>query len=55
VPGPDPRQKPQYVLTGEIYEKHQGRTSYYLCTFHLTDINTGVQVWEKPYEVTTLN
>jgi hypothetical protein len=52
---PDRRVRPQYVLTGEIYEKNEGRTRYYLCTFHLTDIVTGVQVWEKPYEVRTLN
>jgi hypothetical protein len=51
----DPRVRPQYVLTGDFYEMNNGRTSYYLCTFHLLDINTGVQVWEKPYEVRTLN
>jgi hypothetical protein len=51
----DPRVRPQYVLTGDFYEMHNGRTSYWLFTFHLLDINTGVQVWEKPYEVRTLN
>lgn len=51
----DPRVRPQYVLTADFYEMNNGRTSYYLCTFHLLDINTGVQVWEKPYEVRTLN
>jgi hypothetical protein len=51
----DPRVRPQYVLTGDFYEMNNGRTSYFLCTFHLLDINTGVQVWEKPYEVRTLN
>jgi hypothetical protein len=43
------------VLTADFYEKNDGRTSYFLCTFHLLDINTGIQVWEKPYEVRALN
>jgi hypothetical protein len=55
APPPDPRVLPQYVLTGEFYEKNNGKTSYYLCTFHLLDIHTGVQVWENFYEVRTLN
>ena len=55
APPPDPRVKPQFVLTGDFYEKNNGKTSYYLCTFHLLDINTGVQVWENFYEVRTLN
>jgi hypothetical protein len=51
---PDTRIKPQYALWGTFYEKHNGRTRYYLCTFRLTDIKTGLQVWEGPYEVRTL-
>ena len=51
----DRRQLPQYVLHGTFYEKYEGKTSYYLCSFQLTDINTGVQVWENSYEVRTLN
>jgi hypothetical protein len=51
----DPRQRPQFVLTGDFYEMNNGPTSYWLFTFHLLDINTGVQVWEKPYEVRTRN
>ncbi|MCL2647602.1 MAG: hypothetical protein FWD61_11445 [Phycisphaerales bacterium] len=48
------RVQPQYVLWGTFYEKRAARSSYFLCTFRLTDIKTGVQVWEKPYEVKTL-
>ncbi len=52
---PDQRQLPQYELTGTIYEKWEGKTSYYLCTFDLNDIHTGVNVWEGHYETKTLN
>lgn len=51
----DPRVLPQYELTGTIYEKYEGKTSYYLCTFDLNDIHTGVNVWEGSYETKTLN
>jgi hypothetical protein len=51
----DPRVQPQYALKGEFYEMHNAKTSYYLCTFQLTDLHTGVQVWEGKYEVRTLN
>ncbi len=49
------RVKPQYALKGVFYSKYDGRTSYFLCTFQLTDLRTGVQVWEGSYEVRTLN
>jgi hypothetical protein len=53
---PDQRVKPQYALWGTFYEQNNGKTSYYLCTFRLTDLKTGVQIWEgPPYEVRTLN
>jgi hypothetical protein len=52
---PSARVKPQYALWGTFYEKREARSSYFLCTFRLTDINTGVQVWENSYEVKSLN
>ncbi len=52
---PPTRRLPQYVLKGIFYSKYDGKTTYYLCTFQMTDIKTGVQVWEGSYEVSTLN
>lgn len=49
------RVTPQFALKGIFYEKYEGKTSYYLCTFQLTDLKTGIQVWENSYEVKTLN
>jgi PBP1b-binding outer membrane lipoprotein LpoB len=46
---------PQYALKGIFYDKVNGQTTYYLCTFQLTNINTGQQVWEDTYEVRTGN
>jgi hypothetical protein len=51
----DPRVKPQYALFGTFYEMRNTRTSYFLCTFRMTDLRTGVQVWENSYEVRALN
>jgi hypothetical protein len=51
----DPRVKPQYALKGIFYSKHDDKTTYYLCTFQLTDLHNGLQVWEGSYEVRTLN
>jgi PBP1b-binding outer membrane lipoprotein LpoB len=51
----DPRIVPQYVLWGTFYEMDSGHSSYFLCEFRLTNINTGKQVWTHQYEVKTLN
>ena len=51
----DPRVTPQYALFGTFYEMRNTRTSYFLCTFRMTDLRTGVQVWENSYEVRALN
>ena len=51
----NPRVKPQFALWGTFYSKHDRKTTYYLCTFRLTDLNSGVQVWEGSYDVRTLN
>ena len=52
---PNPRIVPQFALWGTFYEQRNTKTSYYLCTFRLTNIATGQQVWEGSYEVRTLN
>jgi PBP1b-binding outer membrane lipoprotein LpoB len=49
------RQRPQYALYGEVYSMNNGATTYYLFTFHLTDVVKGTQVWNKSYDVRTLN
>jgi PBP1b-binding outer membrane lipoprotein LpoB len=46
---------PQYALKGEFYEMRNSATSYYLCTFQLTNLRTGELVWENSYETRTLN
>ncbi len=46
---------PQYVLNGTFYDLPNAATTYYLCTFKLVDIHTGELVWERKYEVRTLN
>ncbi|MEI8194982.1 MAG: hypothetical protein WCI73_03640 [Phycisphaerae bacterium] len=48
---PPTRWVPQYALKGVFYDKVNGQTTYYLCTFQLTNIATGQQVWEDTYEV----
>ena len=47
--------KPQYVLNGTFYDLPNTSTTYYLCTFNLVNIHTGVLVWEGKYETRTLN
>ncbi len=55
-PGQPPtRIIPQYVLTGEFYSKTERATTYYFCEFHLTNLKTGVIVWNGHYDVRTLN
>jgi hypothetical protein len=55
VPTADQRLVPQYYLAGELYSMVNGRTTYYLVQFHLTNFSTGAQVWNGSYEVRTLN
>ena len=51
-PGAPPtRYVPQYSLKGVFYDKPNSATTYYLCTFQLTNIKTGMIVWEDTYEV----
>ena len=46
---------PQYALKGEFYSLDKQNSHYFLCTFQLTNIRTGDQVWEGRYEVKTLD
>jgi PBP1b-binding outer membrane lipoprotein LpoB len=55
-PGPDPnRVQPEYALTARFSsitdESSKHRSSYYLCVYNLTDINTGQVLWTDKYEV----
>lgn len=52
---PTQRLQPQYVLWGEFMDLAQSNSSYYLCTFKLTNLKTGEEVWTGMYEVKTLN
>jgi hypothetical protein len=54
--GPDPdRVQPEYSLTARFSsitdESSKHRSSYYLCVYNLTDINSGQQLWTDKYEV----
>jgi hypothetical protein len=55
-PGPDPdRVQPEYALTARFSsitdESSKHRSSYYLCVYNLTDINSGQTLWTDKYEV----
>jgi PBP1b-binding outer membrane lipoprotein LpoB len=51
---PETRVQPEYALTGTFYVNTnvstQRRSDTYLCTFRLTNLATGVQLWEGKYE-----
>lgn len=54
--GPDPdRVQPEYALTARFSsitdESSKHRSSYYLCVYNLTDLNSGQQLWTDKYEV----
>jgi hypothetical protein len=55
APSTDPRILPQFALYGEVRSMVNGRTTYYLFQFHLTNLTTGAQVWNGAYDVRTLN
>jgi PBP1b-binding outer membrane lipoprotein LpoB len=50
----DTRVQPEYALTGTFFVNTnvstQRRSDTYLCTFRLTNLATGVQLWEGSYE-----
>jgi hypothetical protein len=46
---------PQFALKGEFYSLDRQKSHYFLCTFQLTRIRNGEQVWEGRYEVKTLD
>lgn len=45
----------QFTLSSEVRSMSNGRTTYYLLTFHLTSFTTGAQVWSSSYELQALN
>ena len=54
--GPDPnRVQPEYALTARFSsitdESSKHRSSYYLCVYTLTDLNSGQLLWTNQYEV----
>jgi PBP1b-binding outer membrane lipoprotein LpoB len=54
--GPDPdRVQPEYGLTARFSsitdESSKHRSSYYLCVYTLTDVNSGQELWNGRYEV----
>ena len=54
--GPDPdRVQPEYALTARFSsitdESSKHRSSYYLCVYNLTDLNSGQSLWTDKYEV----
>jgi hypothetical protein len=54
--GPDPdRVQPEYALTARFSsitdESSKRRSSYYLCVYNLTDVNSGRVLWTDQYDV----
>jgi PBP1b-binding outer membrane lipoprotein LpoB len=54
--GPDPnRVQPEYALTARFSsitdESSKHRSSYYLCVYNLTDLDSGRLLWTDKYEV----
>ncbi|HVS72912.1 MAG TPA: hypothetical protein VHQ47_16780 [Phycisphaerae bacterium] len=54
-PAPSTRIPPQYALYATIRSMDNGKTTYYLCQFQLTDLRTGAIDWQNQYETRTLN
>lgn len=54
-PAPSTAYQAQYALKGEFYDKTNRATTFFLCTFQLTNLKTGEIVWENSYETRTLN
>jgi len=53
--GQDERLTPRFALGGTFYshtlENKEGRSDYVLCTFQLSDLQTGTLVWEDSYDL----
>ena len=54
IPAPT-RQVAQYALYGKVSEMRNNNSSYYLCEFKLTNMSSGVIVWQNFYETKTLD
>jgi len=50
-PAPRKRVQPDYGLYAKIMELPNRGTSYYLARFTVTDMRTGLEVWNNQYEV----
>ena len=50
----DPRVKPGYALKGRFLDHPSKRGVYYLCTFQVAHLASGMLVWEDSYEVKRL-
>ncbi len=55
VSEPSPRVPPTHLLAGAFHTLTQtsgrGRSDAYLCAFQLTDLRSGMLVWEDAWEV----
>jgi hypothetical protein len=52
---PNPQLTAQYALYGEFRSMRNSKTTYYLCTFKFTNLNTRAIVWQDMYDTRTLN
>jgi len=55
APAPSTAYQAQYALKGEFMDLANRQTSFYHCTFQLTNLRTGEIVWEGSYETRALN
>ena len=51
----DPKIQPQFALMGKFDSMRDSKTTYFLCQFKLTDLQTGRIVWEGQYDTRTWN
>jgi hypothetical protein len=50
---PNQRRLPQYSMYMRAMDMPNRSTNYYLLTFTVTDLQTGLQIWTRQYEVKT--
>ena len=51
----DPKIQPQFALTGKFDSMRDSKSTYFLCQFKLTDLQTGRIVWTNQYDTRTWN
>jgi len=54
-PVADPHIVPQFVLYGTFQSMHNEHTTYYLCTFKLTNLTTGQIIWQRDWDTVNRN